>query len=130
MMVNATERWSTQIRQFSSALYRISSNTLCHPIFLLLGDNMVIDNNVNVRFAADFPIERTKNIQLFTIRDPFEVESAKSRRFVLIPIEKLKLSTFGHYGTQMMSFLFLSVVRPLKKVSNDTARRVPHALSY
>jgi hypothetical protein len=56
-------------------------------------------------------------LQLFTIRDPLEVESAKSRRFVLIPIEKLKLSRVGHDGTQMMSFLFVSVVRPFMEVS-------------
>ena len=56
-------------------------------------------------------------LQLFTIRDPLEVESAKSRRFVLIPIEKLKLSRVGHDGTQMMSFLFVSVVRPLMEVT-------------
>jgi hypothetical protein len=61
-------------------------------------------------------------VQLFTIRDPLEVKSAKLRRFVLIPIEKLKLSRVGHGGTQMMSFLFLSVVRPLRKCHSDTVR--------
>jgi hypothetical protein len=43
---------------------------------------------------------------------PTEVESAKLRRFVLIPIEKLKLSRNRHDGTQMMSFLYFVVVRP------------------
>jgi hypothetical protein len=49
-------------------------------------------------------------IQLFTIRDPLEVESAKLRRNVLIPIKKLKLSRNRHDGTQMMSFLYFVVV--------------------
>ena len=35
-------------------------------------------------------------LQLFTIRDPLEVGSAKARRFVLIPNEKLKLSRHRH----------------------------------
>jgi hypothetical protein len=45
-------------------------------------------------------------LQLFTIRDPLEVESAKDRRFVLIPIEKLKMSGVGRAAvlTQMTSF--------------------------
>jgi hypothetical protein len=37
-------------------------------------------------------------------RDPLEVESAKARGFVLIPIEKLKVSRHRHDGTQMTSF--------------------------
>ena len=59
------------------------------------------------------------------------MESAKSRRFVLIPIEKLELSRVGHDSNDVVSLPFRGdAVDGSVRSHNDTARRVPHAGAY